>query len=119
MDFDISTGEVVDSDLESVEIFTDDSDQEEDGLTKRTESTNKGVMMAKGDNLWSCDISDLSEINVGNIKCSTQPRHRGVKIANVLYSKVAMIIGSTASFASQRQVKNYQGYLKLFIPRLD
>ena len=51
----LSNGEVVDSDPESVEIFTDDSDQEEDEVTKRTESTIKGVMMAKGDNLWSCD----------------------------------------------------------------
>ena len=44
---------MVDSDLESVDIFTDDSDKEEDEVTKRTESTIKVVMMAKGDNLWS------------------------------------------------------------------
>ena len=76
MDFDMSTGEVVDSDLESVEIFTDDSDQGDDEVIERAEITNKGTKMAKSDNIWSCDICGKVVSSSGNLKRHIRTVHQ-------------------------------------------
>jgi len=86
MDFDISTGEVVDSDLDSVEIFTDNSDQEEDEVTKRTGSTSKGVMMANSGYLWSCDICGKVVSSRSNLKRHTRTLHQTCPSNNNLCS---------------------------------